>query len=355
MSSMQFALIKYLIPFQVRATAPRANLHRRVLEEFPHLIDMHFNSLRALPVDVAPRRALAAAFQKLLDPSVLQRDVRSAYYEAEGIARRTLFDFETKWGQRQDPYVRLILCELVAVATYYSMLFGVDGDGSLETKASILLRAYATAEIYKDIVFATLSNEYESIDRTALIPYREGALNEEDARKAKEAVLNQMPQQLQVYIKEMLLWERALFGKFRFDRRGEVHNVVHRIKLVDDVGHDEMSSLLLYDPLLEAYGNITTARQKIKNGRWYEYCVTCNHEDHLVSSEVPPLLELPEGEVSGSSDRSFFVHFNQPLCPRFDVELLLTMQDRPFEIKFETAIMDDSNNTFFEKFFLRLW
>ena len=90
--------------------------------------------------------------------------------EVERICRLHLLrysDLEAK----QDPYVRFIYCQLVAVATYYSMLFGIDDDGrSFEHKAATLLRAYAMSEVVKDPLFNSQTEFYEKVDRRVLAP-----------------------------------------------------------------------------------------------------------------------------------------------------------------------------------------
>jgi hypothetical protein len=368
------SVTRRLIPFQVRGTAPRAGLHRQVLERYPGLIDAHFHSLGEVsswcPAEC--RDSLADAFQLVLDADAPQRDVRAAYLRAETTLREAFLKRENGMEDRScnvsDPFTRLMFFQLIGVATYYGMLFGVEGDGSLELKAGLLLKTFLTSEVRKDPNFIAVSLVFEALKRDELRAYRAGELrSEEDRAKARQAVLRQLPFSAQKYVSEMFLYERDLLGKFRFDRRGDAHMLFHMLK-ADEIGHNEDTTLWLFDPLVEQHGHMHVERYPIKNGRWWKYLVTALDEDHRVLEELPQVAELEEETLISHAFSpslplgmqttkpyrpSFFVKFNEPLCARSDLEIVQELQEKAYTPTFETAVIDRSNMTLFERFFER--
>ncbi len=405
---LRHSLTRSLIPFQIRSTAPRAALHRQVLERFPSLVGAHFQALSDIPCPNSDRDALAKAFQLVLDPHVPQRDVRNAYLEAEDRLRfsylqRENFEVRDPRCSLLNPYTRLLYQELIGVATYYGMLYGIDGDGSLELKAGTLLKTYLTGEMRKDSIFTTTSLQYEAIDRKRLAGIRSGTLvKREQIDVVNQEVLACFPEYSQRFVTEMFLFERDVLGKHRFDFRGDKHLIFQSL-IVSDIGHDENTCLFLYDPLVLKDGHFDVERTPVKNGRWNEYKVLCKEEDHRLFTELPNVLEMEEEPLfipsaaaafssetssrgpstsslcssSASDDKrddnampgayaaaaasttksgsSFFVSFNLPLAERNfdDIALDAARQALQYGQIFETANIDNSQRTFIERLFAR--
>ena len=303
------SLIRNLIPFTIAGAGPVANLYRAAFLHRQPLVKNMLKRLETLDTALHPRVALAEALQRMLQGQLLQRDLRPLFERAEVMYRRELNDTNCRCST--DPPYRLLTLQLWLTSIFYVDMLAVSADPF--HNAEIRLYSGMTSDVGKDELLTKLFVAYENFETRPEIP----------------------PEFIEC-IEEMLLLERDLFGKYRFDSRRGVKALTHAIAL-DAVGHDATTASLLDHETIQKYGNFLTEVKEINNGRWREHRLWCGEEDHRLFDFLPGKEKITVAGEGWSHD--IVLSYDTPLCTRtHEVDPTLLKSGEAYVEKFEVVI-----------------
>lgn len=306
---LRHSLLRSLIPFIVTGAGPVANLYRAAFLHRQPLVRNMLQRLENLDTAINPRLVLAEAIQRLLQGTMFQRDIRPLFESAEIEFRRELN--ATGCRCSTDPPYRLKTFELWMCAAFYVDMLSVSSDPF--HGAEIRLYSGMASDIAKDELCTKLYLAFES----------------EETRPT-------VPPEFRDCIGEMLLLERDVFGKFRFDSRRGAKYLTHSIRL-DAVGHDKSTASLLHDPTILEYGNFHQQQREVGNGRWMEHTLWCGDEDHRLFDFLPPKEKIT---VAGEGwSHEIILSYDTPLCTRtHEVDPALAKAGQAYVETFEIVI-----------------